>query len=58
MDLKLKGKRAIITGASRGLGFAVASTLAEEGIDIILNARNESALRKAATTIRNGRQSG
>ena len=53
MDLKLKGKRAIITGASRGLGFAVASTLAEEGTEIILNARNETALRNAATTIRN-----
>ncbi len=52
MDLKLKGKRAIITGASRGLGFAVASTLADEGTDIILNARDESALIKAAATIR------
>ncbi len=53
MDLKLNGKRAIITGASRGLGFAVASTLAEEGVEIIINARDETALTKAATSIHN-----
>ncbi len=52
MDLKLKGKRAIITGASRGLGFAVASTLADEGVDIILNARNESNLINAVSMIK------
>lgn len=51
MDLNLRGKRAIVTGASRGLGYAVAATLAGEGVDIILNARNESALTKAANTI-------
>jgi 3-oxoacyl-[acyl-carrier protein] reductase len=52
MDLNLKGKQAIITGASRGLGFAVAATLADEGVNIILNARNETALKNAASQIK------
>jgi 3-oxoacyl-[acyl-carrier protein] reductase len=51
MDLNLKGKRALVTGASRGLGYAVASGLAREGADIVLNARNVDKLNSAAQAI-------
>lgn len=48
MDLQLKGKAALITGASRGLGYAVARQLAVEGADVIINARNAARLDAAA----------
>ena len=49
MDLELKGKRAIITGGSVGIGLAVAQALAAEGVDVALVARNgERAEREAA----------
>ena len=42
MDLGLKGKRAVVTAASRGLGHAAASTLAAEGADIAICSRNQA----------------
>ena len=47
MDLGLKGKVALLTGASRGLGFAAAEALAKEGVDIAINSRVEKQLFKA-----------
>jgi 3-oxoacyl-[acyl-carrier protein] reductase len=47
MDLGLKGKVALLTGASRGLGFAAAEALAKEGVDIAINSRDEKTLFKA-----------
>lgn len=44
MDLKLKGKTALIGGSSKGLGRACALSLAREGVNIVLTARNEDAL--------------
>lgn len=52
MDLQLGGKRAIVTGASRGIGLAVATTLAAEGADVALVARDATALEAAAGTVR------
>jgi 3-oxoacyl-[acyl-carrier protein] reductase len=47
MDLGLKGKVALLTGASRGLGYAAAEALAKEGVDITINSRDEKTLFKA-----------
>ena len=52
MDLGLRGKRAIVTGGSRGIGFSIARLLAEEGCDVGLLARGEEGLSKAAEELR------
>ncbi len=52
MDLELKGKTALVTGASRGIGRAVALGLAKEGARVALCARDKAALEHAATEIR------
>jgi 3-oxoacyl-[acyl-carrier protein] reductase len=51
MDLGLKGKKALITGARRGLGYAAARGLALEGTDVAINARTENKLVEAADTL-------
>lgn len=51
MELELVGKRALVTGASKGIGLGVARALASEGVDVILAARTESALTDAAASI-------
>lgn len=48
MDLGLRGSRALITGGSRGIGFAVADALAAEGVAVGLVARNAGGLAEAA----------
>jgi len=52
MDLQLTGKRAIVTGGSRGIGKAVASALADEGCDVVIAARGREALDSAAAELR------
>jgi len=52
MDLELRGKRALVTGSSKGIGFGVADTLASEGVDLILTARTDATLQAAADQIR------
>lgn len=51
MELGLKGKRALVMGASRGLGRGIAQALAAEGCDLILAARSAEKLRDAAAQI-------
>lgn len=41
MDLKIAGKIALITGSTQGIGFATAKKLCEEGVNVIINGRNE-----------------
>jgi 3-oxoacyl-[acyl-carrier protein] reductase len=48
MDLGLRGARALITGASRGIGFAIASALAAEGVAVGIVARDPAGLASAA----------
>ena len=51
MDLQLKGKVALVAGASKGLGFAVASALAAEGALVSISSRDEKAIADAAARI-------
>ena len=53
MDLGLKGKRALVTASSKGLGRGCAEALAEAGVDLVLNARGQEALEATAADIRN-----
>ena len=50
-QFSLAGKRALITGSSRGIGFAIAAALAGAGADIILNSRDPETLGKATADL-------
>jgi 3-oxoacyl-[acyl-carrier protein] reductase len=52
MDLELRGKVGIVTGASRGIGRSIAMGLAEEGCNLAICARNDEALQEAAQAMR------
>jgi 3-oxoacyl-[acyl-carrier protein] reductase len=51
MDLGLKGKKAFLTGSSRGLGYATAHVLAGEGCQVVINGRNEDSLQAAGESL-------
>jgi NAD(P)-dependent dehydrogenase (short-subunit alcohol dehydrogenase family) len=51
MDLGLRGKTALITGGSQGIGYAVAEELAREGVNLHLAARTKADLERAKTTL-------
>ncbi|MEJ8567369.1 SDR family NAD(P)-dependent oxidoreductase [Elongatibacter sediminis] len=52
MDLGLKGRKAVITGSTRGIGRAIAEQLAAEGADIAVGARDDEATAKAGKALR------
>lgn len=54
MGTALTGRTAIVTGASRGIGLAIATRLADEGARVCLTARKEDPLREAAATLPEG----
>jgi len=51
MELGLEGKTAVITGASQGIGLAVARGLAAERVNVLLCARTEAKVQEAAAVI-------
>ena len=52
MDLGISGRVALVTGASRGLGRAIAMRLAQEGMHVAIAARDRSRLDRVAEDIR------
>ena len=52
----LKGRRALVTGSSQGIGFALAQGLADAGAEVILNGRDATKLAQAASSIAGARQ--
>src|SRR5258706_10392003 len=56
MDLHLRGKRVLITGASKGIGAAAAEAFAEEGCDLRLAARSGDQLKALADRLRSAHQ--
>src|ERR1700727_1807970 len=52
MDLGLKGKIAVVTGSTAGIGFAIANTLATEGAQVIVNGRTQGRVDAAIEKIR------
>src|SRR5437763_3538432 len=56
MDLHLRGKRVLITGASKGIGAAAAEAFAEEGAHVRLAARSGDQLKALAERLRSAHQ--
>jgi len=54
MDLALTGKKALVTGSTAGIGFAIARALAQEGADVIVNGRTQERVDAAVREIGGG----
>lgn len=52
MDLDFKGKNALVTGSTAGIGFAIAKRLAHEGADVVINGRSEERVRIALSQLK------
>ncbi|QWW70562.1 SDR family NAD(P)-dependent oxidoreductase [Rhizobium sp. WYJ-E13] len=53
MQIDLKGKTALVTGSTEGIGYAIARQLARAGADVVVNGRSEDKTAKAAARLRN-----
>src|SRR5688500_2984609 len=51
MDLEIAGKRALVTGSTQGIGFAIAKLLAAEGAHVIVNGRRRALVDKAVDAL-------
>jgi NAD(P)-dependent dehydrogenase (short-subunit alcohol dehydrogenase family) len=56
MDLQLTDKKALVTGSTAGIGFAIASLLAQEGASIVVNGRTQQRVDEAIERIRQGKK--
>jgi len=52
MNLELDGKKALVTGSTAGIGFAIAKALAAEGARVIVNGRTDARVNEAIASIR------
>ncbi len=52
MDLQLRGRRALVTGSTAGIGYAIAVGLAKEGAQVIVNGRTRERVQQAVHEIR------
>ena len=53
MDLRLDGKRALVTGSTAGIGYAIAEGLAQEGAEVIVNGRSAERVAEATDALNN-----
>ena len=53
MDLKIANKTALITGSTQGIGFETARKLLQEGVNVIINGRNEKKVNDAVSKLKN-----
>src|SRR4029453_8230614 len=58
MDLQLDGKRALVTGSTAGIGYAIAEGLAREGAEVIVNGRNAKRVAQAKDALKNATGTG
>src|SRR4051794_41746893 len=56
MDLQLRDKKALVTGSTAGIGFAIASLLAREGAAVVVNGRSQGRVEEAVRRIKKGSQ--
>jgi NAD(P)-dependent dehydrogenase (short-subunit alcohol dehydrogenase family) len=54
MDLQLKGKLALVTGSTAGIGLAIATTLAREGARVIINGRSQASVDDVVASLKSG----
>ena len=52
MDLELKGRKALVTGATQGIGLRIAQTLADEGVDVAICARTAANVKATVESLR------
>ena len=52
MEYQLKGKTALVTGSTSGIGFAIANLLAKEGVQVIINGRSEESISRAMAMLK------